>query len=374
MTDARVPNIEAERWIKPLSCLDPGAKLTLAALWSFAPFGVSTHASSRDVFPSRRLLAEETGQTLEAVKRQLMRLSSAGWIERDREGWNLRWREAQPTPVTTVPARVPESPGTTVADPGDYSGRPPATTDPGPGTTVTGSGDHSDHGSEGHDQSSDRTKERTSARPSRFPPQADPDLRPAPASPEPRAPAAEREATKRENARKVQQAAATMREQFPDRAAPKPGKCPLELWAVVESHPASRTYAVDVHGNWAAKLGQLAAERSLTPDELAGLLDFWESERAKFATPRDRDAALDSGAFPPMTDLWFFKSIAWVRWAIAVVRTPAGEAPPKRPSATTKPTQHNPALPNSTPYFAALRASGRDFAEGEGPEVDDIPF
>jgi hypothetical protein len=185
---------------------------------------------------------------------------------------------------------------------------------------------------------------------------------------------AEREATKRENARKVQQAEATMREQFPDRAAPKPGKCPLELWAVVESHPASSTYATDVHGNWAAKLGQLAAERSLTPDELAGLLDFWESERAKYATPRDRDAALDSGAFPPMADLWFYKSSPWVKWAIAVVRTPAGEAQPKRPSATTKPTQHNPALPNSTPYFAALRASGRDFAEGEGPEVDDIPF
>ena len=63
MTDARVPNIKAEQWIKPIRDLDPGAKLTLAALWSFAPFGAEHGASSRDVFPSRRLLAEETGQT-----------------------------------------------------------------------------------------------------------------------------------------------------------------------------------------------------------------------------------------------------------------------------------------------------------------------
>jgi len=185
---------------------------------------------------------------------------------------------------------------------------------------------------------------------------------------------AEREATRVENARKVEQATARMREQFPGRIEPKPGKCPLALWAVVEQHPASSTYATDLHGNWAAKLGQLAAERSLTSDELTGLLDFWESERAKFASPRERDAALDSGAFPAMADLWFFRAAAWVKWALAVVRTPAGERPPTRAQTVTKSAPHNPALPGSTAYFTALRAAGPEFAEGEGPVVDDIPF
>lgn len=96
MTDARVPNLEAERWIKPLSCLDPGAKLTLAALWSFAPFGAEHDAN---VTVTRRMLSEETGQTFDAVKRQIFRLSAAGWIYRVGDGWDLRWRMPEQNPV-----------------------------------------------------------------------------------------------------------------------------------------------------------------------------------------------------------------------------------------------------------------------------------
>lgn len=154
MTDARVPNLAAIRWIMRLP-LDPGAKLLLAALWSFAPFGVDGHASARDVFPSRRLLAEETGQSLDAVKRQLARLAAAGWIIRQRDGWDLRWRE----PVTVVPG-VPESPGTTVPAPGDESPRPPVTADPSPDTKVTGPGYQSHHGSEDQEQTKDQAIDR----------------------------------------------------------------------------------------------------------------------------------------------------------------------------------------------------------------------
>lgn len=378
---SRGTHTKAAAWVRRLdetrgSGIDAGCKGVLQCLWDHVDFDVERPATPRECWPSAETIAEQIGSTVAAVRDRLGKLTRAGWIRFEGRGWALAW--VAPFAVDATPVAgdaTPVSPGCDSSS--SDSSRSEVRLQSQPGETLVDAGCDSSRTNQLMNNSGPtQDQEKEERRALHSTPAQGPELQPrqAPASPERRDLAAEREATKRENARKVAQAAATMREQFPDRSLPNPGKCPLELWAVVESHPASRTYAVDVHGNWAAKLGQLAAERSLTTDELAGLLDFWESERAKYATARDRDAALDSGAFPPMADLWFYKANAWVKWAIAVVRTPAGEAPPKRPSATTKPTQHNPALPNSTPYFAALRASGRDFAEGEGPEVDDIPF
>lgn len=375
MTDARdEEDVRIPRGIRRIRGLAAGYKLTLETLWSFRKWSSTGTAI---VWPTVETIAEATNESRRTIEDRLRGLVGLGWIRRARsssghDAFELAW----PTdhgPTWELPRLDVDT-----AHRGDRHG--PTWSTPRPNVV----GPHGPTWTEQTENKQDQTEnEHEEPRPPR-PTHDQAKL----ANPNPIGTAsmpgdatsraadqlAEREATRIENARKVTQAAATMREQFPDRTEPKPGKCPLDLWAVVESHPASMTYAVDVHGNWAAKLGQLAAERSLTPGELAALLDFWESERAKYATARDRDAALDSGAFPPMADLWFYKSLAWVKWAIAVVRTPAGEAPPKRPSATTKPTQHNPALPNSTPYFAALRASGPEFAEGVGPENGDIPF
>jgi hypothetical protein len=162
-----------------------------------------------------------------------------------------------------------------------------------------------------------------------------------------------------ERARKT----AEHRKLFPDTTPPKPGHCAPEIWAVVTKHPASSTYATDAHGKWAERLSLRVVERSLDPAELWAVLDFWKSEHDKFGTPRERDAALNSGAFPAMRDLWFYKHEEWVKWAIDVIRTPVGEPVPKRQPAKSRGqpnSAYNPALPDSEAHFAALRAQGPD--------------
>jgi hypothetical protein len=89
-------HIAAAEWIKPLPCsrgsgICMADKLLLLVMWGYAPYTLRAHATGKQVYPSRRMLAEETGQTLDAVRDQLRRLLAAGWIRIDGEGWALAW-------------------------------------------------------------------------------------------------------------------------------------------------------------------------------------------------------------------------------------------------------------------------------------------
>jgi hypothetical protein len=309
--DARVPNLAAIRWIMRLP-LDPGAKMLLISLWSFAPFGIEGHASARDVFPSRRLLAEETGQSLDAVKRQLARLAAAGWIVRRRAGWDLRWRE----PATVVPesgttvTRAPESPGTTVPAQGDERPRTPVITDPDPGTTVTGPGYHGHHGSEGHDQAKDRTSDQATR-------ESDQRAASCDRKPDPRIAAAAEF-----NARVQPRGTAKL-----ERQGPVVASIPDEVWRLLASHEATGSENFDPSGQWAIALSDNIREHRLTAEHIRMILDRWQAERNRLGD--DYTAKSEAGEFPRIRELWFYKNKRWVADGIKAVRSSAAARAPK---------------------------------------------
>lgn len=139
-------HIAAAEWIMPLACSRGSAicmadKLLLLAMWRRAPYDLRGPATGKQVYPSRRLLAEETGQTLDAVRDQLRRLLAAGWVRVDGEGWALAWV----TPFEVKPATLPPEPAVQVADmqeqPGGSSRLPQATLTQTTATLTAGVGD-----------------------------------------------------------------------------------------------------------------------------------------------------------------------------------------------------------------------------------------
>jgi hypothetical protein len=88
-------NLRASLWVMQLECRrgepDGAAKILLLALWAFAPWKGEPGAAV--VWPSRRTLAERTGQSEAAVRDQLGRLARLGWIRRTRKGWDLAWEQ-----------------------------------------------------------------------------------------------------------------------------------------------------------------------------------------------------------------------------------------------------------------------------------------
>lgn len=73
---------------------DPGAKLLWLTLWSYAPLerAKDDEGSNREpvsVWPTRKTIAEELGESLETVKGWLKRVAAAGWVRRAGSRWEL---------------------------------------------------------------------------------------------------------------------------------------------------------------------------------------------------------------------------------------------------------------------------------------------
>jgi hypothetical protein len=160
-------HIAAAEWIVALACTRGSGicmadKLLLLVMWKRAPYDLRGHATGKQVYPSRRLLAEETGQTLDAVRDQLRRLLAAGWIRVDGDGWALAWV----TPFEVAQATLTRFEATQVTEPsvdsGDSSRRPPATLTPGEATLTAGPGDSNRRPSE--QERSNPPDEHTTAR------------------------------------------------------------------------------------------------------------------------------------------------------------------------------------------------------------------
>ena len=83
-------------WVLALD-LDSGSWRCLVGLWSYADFGATGDAH---VWPRREQLAERTGQSENALKKQLRKLAELGYVEAEARGWRLVWR----------PARGPQGP------------------------------------------------------------------------------------------------------------------------------------------------------------------------------------------------------------------------------------------------------------------------
>jgi hypothetical protein len=136
-------------------------KMLLLGLWDHAPYELRTHATGNQVFPSRRMLAEETGQTVDAVRDQLRRLAAAGWIRVEGDGWALAWM----VPFEVPPATQTLGPATRTAGheppPGDSNPGPPATQTLGPATRTAGVGDSNRRPSK--QENSNTPNEQTSA-------------------------------------------------------------------------------------------------------------------------------------------------------------------------------------------------------------------
>lgn len=98
MTDSTNPSPECKplsdvaanalSWIMVLTALDPGAKWALAALWCRAVDDGGTFVS----LATREEIAARSGQGVVAVKKQLARLGSAGWVRRRGHVLELAWR------------------------------------------------------------------------------------------------------------------------------------------------------------------------------------------------------------------------------------------------------------------------------------------
>jgi DNA-binding transcriptional MocR family regulator len=90
-------------WVLALD-LDSGSWRCLVGLWSYADFGTTGDAH---VWPRREQLAERTGQSENALKKQLRKLAELGYIEAQARGWRLVWR-AERGPQG--PARILQAP------------------------------------------------------------------------------------------------------------------------------------------------------------------------------------------------------------------------------------------------------------------------
>lgn len=120
-------------WVLALE-LDSGSWRCLVGLWSFADYGSTGPVH---VWPRREQLAERTGQSANAVKKQLRKLAELGLVEVDAHGWRLAWGAE----------RGPQGPGRVLQAPEQSGpiGSAPDTAGPKPGTTgpkkePTGSG------------------------------------------------------------------------------------------------------------------------------------------------------------------------------------------------------------------------------------------